>query len=44
MVGFQIPGIIRQLKMKPYQITNEETVEVRMYDYRNEFASEDLAD
>lgn len=44
MVGFQIPGTIRQLKVEPYQITNEETGEVRLYDYRNEFVSEDLAD
>jgi hypothetical protein len=41
MVGYQIPGTIKQLRVEPYQITNEQTGEVMMYDYRNEFVAEE---
>lgn len=44
MIGFQLPGTIRQLKVEPYQITNQETGEVRFFDYRNEFVSEEQID
>jgi hypothetical protein len=42
MIGHQLPGTIKQLQVEPYQIVNDETGEVRVYNHRSEYVPDEL--
>ncbi len=42
MVGYQLPGSIRQLKVDPYELVDEGTGEVRVYEHRNEYVVDEV--
>jgi hypothetical protein len=42
MVGYQLPGSIRQLKVDPYELVDDGTGEVRVYEHRNEYVVDEV--
>ena len=41
MIGHQLPGSIRQLKVDPYELVDEQTGEVKIMDVRSEYVLEE---
>ena len=37
LIGFQLPGTIKQLEVEPYELINEDTGEIRVLDYKSEY-------
>lgn len=42
MIGHQLPGTIKQLRVEPYEITNDQTGEVRVFSHRSEYVPEEM--
>ena len=42
MIGHHLPGTIKQLRVEPYEIINDQTGEVRVFTHRSEYVPEEL--
>ena len=42
MIGHQLPGSIKQLRVEPYEIINDQTGEVRVFNHRSEYVPEEM--
>ena len=43
LIGTEIPGQIRKMEVEPFEYTDEETGELRVINFRNQFISEEEA-